>query len=255
MDKQKMAGGIAAAAGAIILLTAGLSKIEADRVKLTERIRAEIEMETETPTEAESLAAAVTITLASIEAETTTAAPETTTTAPETTETTTEETTEESTTAETMPPQPSTAPTAPETETDAETTTEAQTEPPAPVFEPRYSFTEEEATYLVKTASCEAGNQGVYGMALIMRVVLNRAEQRGMSIHDVLYEPEQFNCVYGDWWAMDYRAEGVYEALEWVRNGWDESFGATFFCTPQRNGWHMSHLTFLFQYGNMQFYR
>lgn len=139
-----------------------------------------------------------------------------------------------------------------ETTTAPETTTEAPTTQINANF---VNLSDEDALLLVKTASSEAGNQGVYGMALIMRVVLNRSEQWGMSIHDVLYQPDQFNCVYGTWWANDYRADGVYEALEMVKNGWDESYGATFFCTPQRNTWHMSHLTFLYQYGNMQFYK
>lgn len=130
--------------------------------------------------------------------------------------------------------------------------TDPEPAPPQPVTQIQLS--EEDAMLLVKTASCEAGNQGVYGMALIMRVVLNRSIQWNMSIHDVLYQPDQFNCVYGDWWANNYIADGVYEALALVQSGWDDSYGATFFCTPQRNTWHMSHLHFLFQYGNMQFY-
>lgn len=154
-----------------------------------------------------------------------------------------------------VPSDASTAPTAPEMNFIEEIPIETEIAPTEPLNANFIDLSDEDKMYLVKTASCEAGNQGVYGMALIMRVVLNRSFQRGMSIHDVLYEPEQFNCVYGEWWSSGYIADGVYEALALVQNGWDESYGATFFCTPQRNAWHSTHLTFLFQYGNMQFYR
>lgn len=270
MKRDKIAGGVLA--GCVFIgAVAGMGRMMEKDKAASDRIKAEIaaetearaEEETERATEAETersggYEARIFLTGITVPAHTITTEEETT---PEAgTEmslptTTAEEITTAETTAETIPPQPSTAPTASETITEAEIPTEPETEPPASAVAARYNFTEEEKTYLVKTASSEAGNQGVYGMALIMRVVLNRAEQRGMSIHDVLYEPEQFNCVYGVWWAQDYRADGVYEALEMVTNGWDESYGATYFCTPQRNGWHMTHLQYLFQYGNMQFYR
>ena len=268
MNRKQIAG--ATAAGCLVALAwfgATAGQRESERM-LSTRILGEIAMETEATAEE---------TAATIEAETTTSggneakkwlagvtipthtfieetdAPtlivhdvteETTTKAPETT-----------TEAPTMPPAASTAPTAPETTTAVQITTEATEAPTTQINANFVNLSDEDALLLVKTASSEAGNQGVYGMALIMRVVLNRSEQWGMSIHDVLYQPDQFNCVYGTWWANDYRADGVYEALEMIRNGWDESFGATFFCTPQRNTWHMSHLTFLYQYGNMQFYK
>ena len=140
-----------------------------------------------------------------------------------------------------------------EASTPAETALEQEKAlPVSPVVS--FVFSEEDADYLVKVASCEAGNQGVIGMALVMRVVINRALQWDMSIHDVIFQPEQFNCVYSKWWADNYIADGVYDALALVEQGWDESAGALYFCTPVHNQWHSSHLTFLFQYGNHQFY-
>lgn len=272
MNRKQIAG--ATAAGCLVALAwfgATSGQRESERM-LSERLLGEIAMETEARTEA--------ATEATTEAETTTSGgneakkwlagvtiPTHTfieeTDAPtmrQTTETveTTEETTtapETTTEAPTMPPDASTAPTAPETTIAEEIPVEITEAPTTQINANFVNLSDEDALLLVKTASSEAGNQGVYGMALIMRVVLNRSEQWGMSIHDVLYQPDQFNCVYGEWWAQDYRADGVYEALEMIRNGWDESYGATFFCTPQRNTWHMSHLTFLYQYGNMQFYK
>lgn len=268
MNRKQIAG--ATAAGCLVALAwfgATSGQRESERM-LSERLLGEIAMETEATaeetaatTEAETTTGggneakkwlsgvtiqthtfieetdAPTLNLHDVTEEMTTTAPETTTEAP------------------TMPPEASTAPTATETTTAEEIPIEPTIAPTEPLNANFVNFSDEDALLLVKTASSEAGNQGVYGMALIMRVVLNRSEQWGMSIHDVLYQPDQFNCVYGTWWANDYRADGVYDALEMVKSGWDESYGATFFCTPQRNTWHMSHLTFLYQYGNMQFYK
>ena len=275
MNRKQIAG--ATAAGCLVALAwfgATSGQRESERM-LSERLLGEIAMETEARTEA--------ATEATTEAETTTGggneakkwlagvtipthtfieetdAPtlnvhdftedarteETTTTAPETT-----------TEAPTMPPDASSAPTAPILTTAEEIPTETTEALKTQINANLVYISDEDAELLMKAASAEAGNQGAYGMALVMCVVLNRAEQRSMSIHDVLYEPEQFNCVWGDWWANNYHAPEVYTALDWVRNGWDESFGATYFCTPAKNAWHSSHLQFLFQFGeSMQFYK
>lgn len=274
MNKKQIAG--ATAAGCLVALAwfgATAGQRESERM-LSERLLGEIAMETEAGTEAATEATTETETttgggneakkwLSGVTIQTHTFVEETDApTARQNTETMPEVTTEISLPTETevetapiVPPAASTAPTAPETTTAEEIPVEITEAPTTQINANFVNLSDEDALLLVKTASSEAGNQGVYGMALIMRVVLNRSEQWGMSIHDVLYQPDQFNCVYGTWWAQDYRADGVYEALEMVKNGWDESYGATFFCTPQRNTWHMSHLTFLYQYGNMQFYK
>lgn len=266
MNKKQIAG--ATAAGCLVALAwfgATAGQRESERM-LSERLLGEIAMETEARTEAatEAITEAETTTgggneakkwLAGVTIQTHTFVEETD--AP-TAKQTIEVTTEMSLPTETesiMPPAASTAPTEPETTTAEEIPVEITEAPTTQINANFVNLSDEDELLLVKTASSEAGNQGIYGMALIMRVVLNRSKQWGMSIHDVLYQPDQFNCVYGTWWANDYRADGVYEALEMVKNGWDESYGATFFCTPQRNTWHMSHLTFLYQYGNMQFYK
>ena len=83
--------------------------------------------------------------------------------------------------------------------------TEPQTEPPtAPPT--RLTFSPEDELLLLKVGSCEAGNQGALGIALVMRVVLNRAETYGMSIHDVIYAPRQFSVVGCGKWENDYIA-------------------------------------------------
>lgn len=284
MKRDKIFEGVMAACGFFLLLAAACAKTDHDRDALMPRIMAEVsEIEVETEPEPETDAMEViyqklaeyaaqadvraeTMARQTTAAETTEILTETQTEEPATTETTAEmtaETTTEPVTEiepQTEPPtialsDASTTPTAPEMSLTEEIPVETEIAPTEPINANFIDLSDEDKMYLVKTASCEAGNQGVYGMALIMRVVLNRSFQRGMSIHDVLYEPEQFNCVYGEWWSSGYIADGVYDALALVQSGWDDSYGATFFCTPQRNTWHMSHLTFLFQYGNMQFYK
>ena len=69
-------------------------------------------------------------------------------------------------------------------------------EPIAPDYEAR-SFTQEEAQMLMRIAQAEAGNQGIYGMMLIMEVVLNRAYDPSFpdSIKDVIFQEGQFQTV------------------------------------------------------------
>lgn len=284
MKKDDIFCGIMAACGFSLLLAAACAKTDADRDKLMPRIVEELseieaapEAQPETELETDAMeaiyqqlaeyAAQADVkveTIARLETtvattvfltETQTEAQVTAEPAVETTVEIAAETEMQTEAPAIVPPDASTAPTAPEMSFTEEIPVETEIAPTEPLNANFINLSDEDKMYLVKTASCEAGNQGVYGMALIMRVVLNRSFQRGISIHDVLYEPEQFNCVYGEWWASGYIADGVYEALALVQSGWDESFGATFFCTPQRNAWHSTHLTFLFQYGNMQFYK
>lgn len=120
------------------------------------------------------------------------------------------------------------------------------------IYQP--TFTDDDIL-LLRVASCEAGNQGIDGMALVMNVVINRSNTYGCSIHDVIYAPEQFACINTHWWWDNYIADGAYEALAQIKNGVDNSQGALYFCTPSHNGWHSSHLTYLFTFGGHEFYK
>lgn len=132
--------------------------------------------------------------------------------------------------------------------------TEPQTEPPtAPPT--RLTFSPEDELLLLKVGSCEAGNQGTLGIALVMRVVINRAETYGMSIHDVIYAPRQFSVVGCGKWENDYIAPDAPAALEAIKDGWNDSQGALFFCSPRANAWHRSALTYLFTAGGHEFYK
>lgn len=117
------------------------------------------------------------------------------------------------------------------------------------------NLTAEEEQLLMRAASCEAGNQGWIGMALVMRVVLNRREAWGMSISDVIYAKGQFSVIGCDKWNNGFIAAEAPIALQAVKDGWDGSQGALFFCAPRANSWHKSNLTYLFTGYGHEFYR
>ena len=118
------------------------------------------------------------------------------------------------------------------------------------------SLTAEEEQLLMRIASCEAGNQGWIGMALVMRVVLNRREAWGMSIHDVIYAKGQFSVIGCDKWNNGFIAEEAPIALQAVKDGWDGSQGALFFCAPSgRSQWMATTKQYLFTAWGHEFYK
>lgn len=117
-------------------------------------------------------------------------------------------------------------------------------------------LTPEEEQLLMRVASCEAGNQGWIGMALVMRVVLNRREAWGMSISDVIYAKGQFSVIGCDKWNSGFIATEAPIALQAVKDGWDGSQGALFFCAPSgRSQWMATTKQYLFTAWGHEFYR
>lgn len=117
------------------------------------------------------------------------------------------------------------------------------------------ALTAEEEQLLMRVASLEAGNQGWIGMALVMNVILNRSRTWGMSIHDVIYSPGQFSVVGTEKWNNGFLAAEAPIALQAVKDGWDGSQGALFFCSPRANSWHKANLTYLFTGYGHEFYK
>jgi len=107
------------------------------------------------------------------------------------------------------------------------------------------NLTERECELLEQIAMAEAGNQDTKGKALVMRVVLNRAELHDMSIEDVIFAPNQFYTA-----GMCAGDEGCHEALAMILEGWDESEGALYFCSK---GWNYYGNTHLFKHGDHWF--
>lgn len=118
------------------------------------------------------------------------------------------------------------------------------------------ALTAEEENLLMRIASCEAGNQGWIGMALVMRVVLNRREAWSMSISDVIYAKGQFSVIGCDKWNNGFIATEAPIALQAVKDGWDGSQGALFFCAPSgRSVWMATTRQYLFTAYGHEFYR
>lgn len=118
------------------------------------------------------------------------------------------------------------------------------------------ALTAEEEQLLMRVASCEAGNQGWQGMALVMNVVLNRREAWGMSISDVIFAKGQFSVIGCDKWNNGFIATEAPIALQAVKDGWDGSQGALFFCAPSgRSQWMATTKQYLFTAWGHEFYR
>lgn len=118
------------------------------------------------------------------------------------------------------------------------------------------SLTAEEEQLLMRVASCEAGNQGWIGMALVMNVVLNRRAAWGMSISDVIYAKGQFSVIGCDKWNSGFIAAEAPIALQAVKDGWDGSQGALFFCAPSgRSQWMATTRQYLFTAYGHEFYK
>lgn len=132
------------------------------------------------------------------------------------------------------------------------------------VYDERLILSDEEWDLLMRLAIAEAGNQGVKGIALVMRVVLNRWQSGnyGETIRDVIFAHGQFydegmyrndiKTVWdGDLTAGQRRQIlDAYAAKAWVEYGWDESEGALYFCA---DGWNYYGKEHLFKYGGHWF--
>lgn len=113
---------------------------------------------------------------------------------------------------------------------------------------------------LLHISSAEANTEGVIGKALVMRVVLNRMESVDFpdTVKEVVFQNTtgryEFSPVGdGSYWDAEVTQE-CHDALDLVLSGWDNSHGATYFCTPESAWWHEGNLEYLFQYGNHRFY-
>lgn len=115
------------------------------------------------------------------------------------------------------------------------------------------SISEEDQELLARVAYLEAPSQGWEGMAVIVNVILNRANLYGASIHDIVYSPGQFAVT--DLISSCTPPQDAYTAVWAVMQGWDASAGALYFCSPAHNGWHKAHLTYLFSAWGHEFYK
>ena len=123
---------------------------------------------------------------------------------------------------------------------------------------------EEEVYLLAKIAMCEAEGENIQTKTLVIMTVMNRVESPDFpdSIQEVIFESKndsyQFSPVRpeGRWWTKE-PDEECYEAVKVVQESmYDYSGGCLYFesCDNEDN-WHSKNLDYLYQSGNIRFYR
>lgn len=134
---------------------------------------------------------------------------------------------------------------------------------------PKFSYSKdwdaEESYLLAKLAMAEAEGENVYTKTFVILTVLNRVHSDAFpdTIREVIFQ--QSNDVYqfspvmpgGRWWRVE-PDEECYEAVRMVRDAiYDYSGGVLYFesCKDGVNSWHNRNLQFLYENGNLRFYK
>lgn len=122
-----------------------------------------------------------------------------------------------------------------------------------------YSWNNKDSNILLKIAMAEAEGEGTEGKAMVMRVVLNRVEDKEFpnSVEGVVFQPGQFEPVLDDgrYWNVEPDAE-CYKALYMVQcENWDDTKGALYFSRTGSSSWMEDNTEYLFIMGNHSFYR
>lgn len=136
--------------------------------------------------------------------------------------------------------------------------------PTYPLFSYSKDWDEEEVYLLAKIAMCEAEGENIQTKTLVIMTVMNRVESSDFpdSIREVIFESKndsyQFSPVRpeGRWWTKE-PDEECYEAVKVVQESmYDYSDGCLYFesCDNEDN-WHSKNLDYLYQSGNIRFYR
>lgn len=116
----------------------------------------------------------------------------------------------------------------------------------------KYNLSEADKVAIQKVALAEAKNDGVKGMALVMKVVLNRLESPKFpnTVNGIITQKNQFSTYYNGTYHKAKICDESLQALEMVLNGWDESYGALYFeHNPYGHAtWQRKNLTTLFTY-------
>ena len=133
-----------------------------------------------------------------------------------------------------------------------------------PAFWSGKDWNDEECYLLAEIAMAEAENQDAETKKLVIKTVLNRvsSEKFPDNIHDVIFEKTgrtyQFSCIGNGRWDAVEPDETCWDVMEMVRleRQDDDSEGALYFeaCRNEDN-WHSRNLDFLYQSGDIRFYR
>ena len=133
-----------------------------------------------------------------------------------------------------------------------------------PAFWSEKDWNDEECYLLARIAMAEAENQDAETKKLVIKTVLNRvsSEKFPDNIHDVIFEKTgrtyQFSCIGNGRWDAVEPDETCWDVMEMVRleRQDNDSEGALYFeaCRNEDN-WHSRNLDFLYQSGDIRFYR
>ncbi|MGN0321283.1 MAG: cell wall hydrolase [Lachnospira sp.] len=158
-----------------------------------------------------------------------------------------------------------------ETEVIQETTSviELETEEVTISQYPEFSYIKdwsyEDSYLLAKIAMAEAEGENIQTKTLVILTVLNRVHSDDFpdTIYDVIFDYNEKTGVYqfspvipgGRWWTTEPNDE-CYEAVQVVMESqYDYSGGALFFESCDYDSWHSRNLEFLYQSGNLKFYK
>lgn len=111
---------------------------------------------------------------------------------------------------------------------------------------------------LAKIAMAEAEGESLKTKALVIRTVLNRVKSPNFpdNVEEVIYQKNQFTPISDGRYDRVEPNEECYEALKLVKEGWDESEGATYFeMTQDHPTWHSDNLLHLFEIDGTSFYK
>lgn len=126
------------------------------------------------------------------------------------------------------------------------------TSPPQVLF-----FTPEEEELLLQLGMAERGETLCPEcIALVMRTVLNRVESERFpsTVRTVIFAENQFTPVAEGTFYLSEPNEVCREALQMIREGWDESQGALYYEWCEGESWHSQNLNLLFQHCDIRFY-
>lgn len=131
--------------------------------------------------------------------------------------------------------------------------------------EPLYELTDEEMDALCRIVEAEAGSEDEDGKLLVANVVLNRVKDKHFpdTVGEVIFQEKngsyQFSPVGSGRFYRVTVSEETIAAVQRALEGEDISEGALYFASRRyANGskmsWFDTHLTYLFQHGNHEFY-
>ena len=123
----------------------------------------------------------------------------------------------------------------------------------------RYAITDDEYQLLLRLVEAEAGGEDIKGRMLVANVVLNRVEEKGVTVSEVILQKGQFSPVSSGKIFKVKVSKKTIEAVERVLDGEDESQGALYFMARKYANkksveWFDSDLKFLFKHGVHEFF-